>query len=302
MEILKQVKSWFSLLPDITVSNVLEILILAFIIYEILLLVKNSHAITLLKGILVIFVFIILSVLLHLDNILYIMQIIAPTAVIALVVIFQPELRKGLETLGKQSIVPKFVNIENRDNQFMSEKSCREISKAVFEMAKVKTGALIVIENTEELNDYVNTGIAIDGIVSSALLINIFEKNTPLHDGAVIIKANKVVAATCYLPLSENESISKDLGTRHRAAIGMSEATDAVVLVVSEETGHISVANDGQLSRVTTYEQLDSTLKALSGELRREQKEEKMRRGSEKKQARIEKRKTAGKGEEHEES
>ena len=302
MEILKQVKSWFSLLPDITVSNVLEILILAFIIYEILLLVKNSHAITLLKGILVIFVFIILSVLLHLDNILYIMQIIAPTAVIALVVIFQPELRKGLETLGKQSIVPKFVNIENRDNQFMSEKSCREISKAVFEMAKVKTGALIVIENTEELNDYVNTGIDIDGIVSSALLINIFEKNTPLHDGAVIIKANKVVAATCYLPLSENESISKDLGTRHRAAIGMSEATDAVVLVVSEETGHISVANDGQLSRVTTYEQLDSTLKALSGELRREQKEEKMRRDSEKKQARIEKRKTAGKGEEHEES
>jgi len=275
MEIFNVVKSWFSLLPDITFSNILEIIILAFIIYEVLLLVKNSHAVTLLKGILVIIVFIILSALLQLDNILYILQNISTAAVIALVVIFQPELRKGLETIGKQSIVAKFVNIESKENEGMSDRTCKEISKAIFEMAKVKTGALIVIENAENLNDYVNTGIAIDGIVSAALLINIFEKNTPLHDGAVIIKGNKVVSATCYLPLSENESISKDLGTRHRAAIGMSEATDTTVLVVSEETGHISVAKDGHLSKIMSYEQLISILSVLTGELKQKQKEEK---------------------------
>jgi len=137
-------------------------------------------------------------------------------------------------------------------------------------MAKVKTGALIVIEHTEELSDYVNTGIRIDGIVTAALLINIFEKNTPLHDGAVIIKGNTVIAATCYLPLSDNESISKDLGTRHRAAIGMSEATDATIIVVSEETGHISIAKDGVLSRVMSYDHLTSSLKDLSAYLKKQ--------------------------------
>ena len=302
MEILSQIKSWFSLLPDFTISNALEILILAFIIYEVLLLVKNSHAVTLLKGILVIVLFIVISALLRLDNILYILQKISTAAVIALVVIFQPELRKGLETLGKQSIVAKFVNIESKENEIMSEKSCKEIAKAVFEMAKVKTGALIVVENAEALTDYLNTGIAVDGIVSSALLINIFEKNTPLHDGAVIIRGNKVAAATCYLPLSENESISKDLGTRHRAAIGMSEATDTTVLVVSEETGHISVAKDGELTRVTSYEQMISILMNLSSEQRKKLKEEKVRQEKIRKKEKNGKLSKTGKGEDHEEN
>lgn len=302
MEILSQIKSWFSLLPDFTISNALEILILAFIIYEVLLLVKNSHAVTLLKGILVIVLFIVISALLRLDNILYILQKISTAAVIALVVIFQPELRKGLETLGKQSIVAKFVNIESKENEIMSEKSCKEIAKAVFEMAKVKTGALIVVENAEALTDYLNTGIAVDGIVSSALLINIFEKNTPLHDGAVIIRGNKVAAATCYLPLSENESISKDLGTRHRAAIGMSEATDTTVIVVSEETGHISVAKDGELTRVTSYEQMISILMNLSSEQRKKLKEEKVRQEKIRKKEKNGKLPKTGKGEDHEEN
>jgi len=266
--IINSVKGWFSLLPEFTLSNLLEVLIIAFVIYEILMLIRNSHAFSLLKGIGVIFVFTLLAAFLRLDNILFILQKISTVAVIALVVIFQPELRKGLETLGKQSFVSKFVSFESKDTSGMTEKTCKEISKAVFEMAKVKTGALIVIEHNEDLTDYVNTGIRINGIVTSALLINIFEKNTPLHDGAVIIKGNTVVAATCYLPLSDNDSISKDLGTRHRAAIGMSEATDTTVIVVSEETGHITLAKDGELTKVVSYDQLISSLKNLSTSLR----------------------------------
>jgi len=267
-DIINSVKSWFSLLPTFTFSNLLEVLIIAFLIYEILMLIRNSHAFALLKGIGVIVVFTLLAAILRLDTILYILQRISTVAVIAIVVIFQPELRKGLETIGKQSFVSKFVSFETRDTSGMTEKTCKEISKAVFEMAKVKTGALIVIEHQEDLSDYVNTGIRINGIVTSALLINIFEKNTPLHDGAVIIKGNTVVAATCYLPLSENDSISKDLGTRHRAAIGMSEATDSAVLVVSEETGHISIAIDGNLTKVMSYDHLISSLRNLSSSLK----------------------------------
>lgn len=262
------IQSWFSLLPDFTFSNFLEVLIIAFVIYELLLMVKTSHAIPLIKGIAVILVFTLFAAALELDNILWIMQNISTVAVIALVVIFQPELRKGLEILGKQNLVTKLVSFEPKVDDWMSEKSCNEISKAVFEMAKVKTGALIVIQHVENLESYINTGIRIDGIVSAALLINIFEKNTPLHDGAVVINGNTVVAATCYLPLSDSDSISKDLGTRHRAAIGMTEATDTTVLVVSEETGHISMANEGKLTRITSYEQLNAELMRLAASIR----------------------------------
>jgi len=267
--IIKQIQSWFSLLPDFTFTNFLEVLIIAFVIYEILLLVRTSHAIPLIKGIVVILLFTLLATVLHMDNILWIIQNISTVAVIALVVIFQPELRKGLETLGKQNFVSKLVSFESKDTIGMSDHTCIEISKAVFEMAKVKTGALIVIQHIENLQSYINTGIRIDGIVSAALLINIFEKNTPLHDGAVVIKGDKVIAATCYLPLSENDTISKDLGTRHRAAIGMSEATDSTILVVSEETGYISMANDGKLTRIMNYEQLNSELHRISASIKR---------------------------------
>lgn len=251
---IEKAKSLLKPLPDFSALNLLEIFIIAFLIYKILILIKNSHAFSVLKGLFVIFIFTALAWLLHLDSILWIMEKVSGVAVLALVVIFQPELRKGLESLGNQAVVPKIVNF---DSESMTASTAKEISKASFEMAKVKTGALIVIEQSEDLSKYIETGIRIDGNVTAALLINIFEKNTPLHDGAVIIKENKVLAATCYLPLSDDETISKDLGTRHRAAIGMSAATDSVVIVVSEETGHVSLAKNGVLTRIISQDHLN---------------------------------------------
>lgn len=250
----EKAKSLLKPLPDFSVLNLLEIFIIAFLIYKILILIKNSHAFSVLKGLFVIFIFTALAYLLHLDTILWIMEKVSGVAVLALVVIFQPELRKGLESLGNQAVVPKIVNF---DSESMTASTAKEISKASFEMARVKTGALIVIEQSEDLSKYIETGIRIDGNVTAALLINIFEKNTPLHDGAVIIKGNKVLAATCYLPLSDDETISKDLGTRHRAAIGMSAATDSVIIVVSEETGHVSLAKNGVLTRIISQDHLN---------------------------------------------
>lgn len=241
-------------LPEFSVLNIIEIFIITFLIYKILILLKNSHAFSVLRGIFVIFLFTVFAWVLHLDSILWIMEKVSGVAVLALVVIFQPELRKGLESLGNQAVVPKIMSF---DTGSMTAETAREIARASFEMSKVKTGALIVIEQSEDLSSYVDTGIRIDGIASAALLINIFEKNTPLHDGAVIIRGNKVVSATCYLPLSDDDTISKDLGTRHRAAIGMSAVTDSVVIVVSEETGHVSLARDGVLTRVISQDHMN---------------------------------------------
>ena len=259
-----EIKSKLSLLPEFTLGNLLEVAIISFLVYRILLFLKNSHAFTVLKGVFVVLVFTAFAYFCHLHNILWIIEKISATAVIALVVIFQPELRKAMENLGKQKFVSRFVNISenDRDRQF-SEKTLNELAKGVFDMAKVKTGALIVLKQQEDLDSYIESGIRIDGIVTSALLVNTFEKNTPLHDGAAIIIGNRMAAATCYLPLSRNEEISKDLGTRHRAAIGMSEATDALIIVVSEETGHVSIAKEGELTRISGIEDFKASLKSL---------------------------------------
>lgn len=259
-----EIKSKLSLLPEFTLGNLLEVAIISFLVYRILLFLKNSHAFTVLKGVFVVLVFTAFAYFCHLHNILWIIEKISATAVIALVVIFQPELRKAMENLGKQKFVSRFVNISenDRDRQF-SEKTLNELAKGVFDMAKVKTGALIVLKQQEDLDSYIESGIRIDGIVTSALLVNTFEKNTPLHDGAAIIIGNRMAAATCYLPLSQNEEISKDLGTRHRAAIGMSEATDALIIVVSEETGHVSIAKEGELTRISGIEDFKASLKSL---------------------------------------
>lgn len=259
--LISKIKSFISLLPQISFMNVLEVLIIAFIIYEILVLIKKTKAMTLLKGILVILVFTVLAYVLRMNVILWLLERVSTIAVIALVVIFQPELRDALERLGKQSIVPKMI-MQQEDTGITVE-TTSEIAKAAFQMGRVKTGALIVIERSDGLDSSIRTGIAIDGIVSAALLINIFEKNTPLHDGAVIIRGNKVTAATCLLPLSDNLTISKDLGTRHRAAIGMSEINDSLTVVVSEETGSVSLAKDGILYRMSDYDQLMKELSVL---------------------------------------
>jgi diadenylate cyclase len=170
-------------------------------------------------------------------------------AVIAVIVILQPELRHALEELGRKNFLTNFISFDKTSDERFSDRTLNDLVKACFEMGKVKTGALIVIEQNVLLTEYERTGIEVDGLVSSQLLINIFEHNTPLHDGAVIMRGNRVVSATCYLPLSDNMEISKELGTRHRAAVGISEATDALTIVVSEETGHVSVTYEGELYR-----------------------------------------------------
>ncbi len=242
---------------NLNLIDVLEILILAWLIYKIMGWIQSTRTFMLLRGILVIVAFLLLAELLEMNAIIWIVKNIASVALMAVVVVFQPELRKLLEELGRNNIF-QVVNLGGRttpEGKF-SDKTMQGIVKACTIMGQAKTGALILIENMQKLTDYVETGIEIDAVVSMQLLVNIFEHNTPLHDGAVVISGDRVVAATCYLPLSEDMSVSKELGTRHRAALGASENTDALVIVVSEETGAISVAEEGVLVRDITPDQL----------------------------------------------
>ena len=266
-DIMTMFRSWMSFLPKITYMNIVEIIIIAFLIYEILLWIKNTKAWTLLRGIILILGFAIFTYILKLDTIMWILEKTALVATTALVIIFQPELRRALEQLGQKKMLGFLISDNGKvvENQFGS-RTMNEIMKATFEMSKVKTGALIVIERTTPLAEYERTGIEVDGIVTSQLLLNIFEHNTPLHDGAVIVRGNRVVAATCYLPLSDNMQISKDLGTRHRAGVGVSEASDSITVIVSEETGGVSVAFEGTLKRELTPEALKEELQLLISE------------------------------------
>ncbi len=234
----------------IAVTDIIEIAIIAILFYYMLVWIKNTKAWTLLKGILVILLFIMLAAIFQMNTIIWIAEKMVSVAVIAIAVIFQPEMRKALESLGRHRLLMRLFNYEgNKTVGKFSDKTITELVRACFEMGKVKTGALIVVEDEMMLTEYERTGIAVDGIVSSQLLINIFEKNTPLHDGAVIVRGDRVVSATCYLPLSDSLTLSKDLGTRHRAAVGISEVSDSMTIVVSEETGKVSIALGGELYR-----------------------------------------------------
>ena len=267
-DILETLYSWLSFLPKISKTNILEIVIIAFLIYEIMVWIKNTRAWNLLKGILVILAFTFIAWVLKLYTILWILEKIALVATTALVIIFQPELRKALEQLGSKNLLTDLLPFEGgmpSDDAF-TEKTINELVRASVELGKAKTGALMVIEQETPLKDIERTGIEIDGLVTSQLLINIFEHNTPLHDGAVVIRGNRVVAATCYLPLSDNTSISKDLGTRHRAAVGISEVTDSLIIVVSEETGRISLAENGGLIKISDADTLNRALAEKLGQ------------------------------------
>ena len=239
--------SWHRL--SVRWEDIVEILIISFLVYHIMTWIKNTKAWVLMKGILIISVFIFFALIFQMNTILWIVENVISIAVIGLVVILQPELRRALEEIGRKNIISTILPFEKTVLERFSDKTVNDIVKASFEMGKVKTGALMVIEHQVTLAEYERTGIEVDGIVSSQLLINIFEHNTPLHDGAVIIRGNRIVSATCYLPLSDNLGISKDLGTRHRAGIGISEATDALTIIVSEETGQVSVTYEGKLYR-----------------------------------------------------
>lgn len=251
---------------SITFTDVVEICIIAFLVYGILVWIKETRAWALLKGVLVIAVFLSLAAYFQMTTILWIAARLGSLAITAIIVVLQPELRKALENLGQRnffsSILP-FEALRSAGNERFSDKTVNEIVKACVEMGKVKTGALIVVERKQSLAEYERTGIDVDAIVTSQLLINIFEHNTPLHDGAIIIRGDRVVSATCYLPLSDNRELSKDLGTRHRAGVGISEETDSLTIIVSEETGKISVAQEGKLYRGLTADELRERMTSI---------------------------------------
>lgn len=254
-------------LPKVSVIDVLEIVILAFVIYHVALWIKNTRAWTLLKGIIVLLACYVIAYILGMNVIVWIFERTISIGITALMIVFHPELRRALEELGQKNIVSTLIPFDDTRNQNerFSERSINEIVKATVEMAKVKTGALIIIEKDIDLSEYERTGIELDSTISSQLLINIFEHNTPLHDGAVIIRGDRIVSATCYLPLSDNMGLSKELGTRHRAGVGISEVTDSLTIIVSEETGRISVAVGGKLLRNIDGDLLKKKLTEMQG-------------------------------------
>lgn len=255
-------------MPDMDVASAVEIAIIAFLIYNILVWIKNTRAWALLKGLIIILAFWLIAVYFHMNTILWLGKSVIAFAVTALIVVLQPELRKALEELGNKELLSNvlpFTQTKTTEGVF-SAKAINEIVKASVEMGKARTGALIVIECKQPLGDFERTGIDVDGLVTSQLLINIFEHNTPLHDGAVIVRGNRIASATCYLPLSDNMNLDKNLGTRHRAGLGISEVTDAVTVIVSEETGKISLAYKGNLESGLDADRLRERLKLAQPE------------------------------------
>lgn len=255
-------------MPSIRWEDIAEIIIISFLVYQIMLWIKNTRAWSLLKGVVVIMVFILIAAIFRMTTILWIVENVLGLAVIAIIVVLQPELRRALELLGQKNILSSILPFDTGKNITgrFTDRTVNEIVKACFEMGRVKTGALIVVEQNVTLAEYERTGIPVDAILSSQLLINIFEHNTPLHDGAVIIRNNRVVSATCYLPLSDSVEIDKEMGTRHRAAVGISEVSDSLTVIVSEETGGISIARDGKIIRHLDPQGLRDELSVLREE------------------------------------
>ncbi len=226
-------------------ANVVDILLVWYVIYKLIMIVRGTKAVQLLKGIFVILLVRFISEFLQLQTIFWLMDLVIYWGFLAIIIIFQPEIRRALEQLGRGRIFSRSGSREEESQETMLE----AIYKAVDYMAKRRIGALISIERETGMGDYVETGIELNSKVSAELLINIFIPNTPLHDGAVILQKTRVAAAACYLPLSESPFISKELGTRHRAAVGISEVTDSITIVVSEETGAVSLTKNGELHR-----------------------------------------------------
>lgn len=239
------------------ILNVLDILLVWFVIYKILALIKGTKAVQLLKGIFVIIIIRILTMYLGLNTLSWMTEQVIDFGFLAIIIIFQPELRRALEQLGRGKLFARSSMQEDEEQ----DRLINAMTKSVSYMAKRRIGALVSIEKNTGLNDYIETGISMQSNISSELMINLFIPNTPLHDGAVIVQKNRIAAAACYLPLSESPFISKELGTRHRAAIGISEVTDAVTIIVSEETGGISLTANGELNRDLTLEEFEQRLR-----------------------------------------
>ena len=245
------------LVSTIGVLDIIDIVVVAYFLYRVYLMLKNTRAATLVKGLLVLVGFMIICRTLNLHVISWLLEKSMTVIMVALPVVFQPELRRALEQIGRGKLFRKGSELDEQEINAMLD----AIASATKAMSAAKVGALMVFERATGLVERIETGVPIDGLVSSGLIQNIFVKDTPLHDGAVIIRGNRVVAACCLLPLTENRNLSQELGTRHRAAIGLSEQSDAMVLVVSEETGAISIARNGELMRYLTVDDVKDILR-----------------------------------------
>lgn len=239
--------------------NIVDVLLVWFVIYQIIKIIKGTKAVQLLKGIFVIVIVRVITVIFHLDTLGLMMEEVIKWGFLAIIIIFQPELRRALEQLGRGRLFARSMMQEEEER----ERLIAAMSKSVSYMAKRRIGALISIEKETGLSEYIETGIPLNSDVTSELLINIFFPNAPLHDGAVIIQRNQIAAASCYLPLSESPFISKELGTRHRAALGLTEVTDAITVIVSEETGAVSIAADGDMNRDLSMEDFEARLRKI---------------------------------------
>ena len=245
------------LVSTIGILDIIEIVVVAYFLYRLYLMLKNTRAATLVKGLLVLVAFMIVCRTLNLHVISWLLEKSMTVIMVALPVVFQPELRRALEQIGRGKLFRKGSELDEQELEAMLE----DVAAATKVMSKAKVGALMVFERATGLVERIETGVPIDGLVSSGLIQNIFVKDTPLHDGAVVIRGNRIVAACCLLPLTENRNLSQELGTRHRAAIGISEQSDAMVLVVSEETGAISIARNGELVRYLTVDDVKEILR-----------------------------------------
>ena len=255
---------WFYI-PRMKITDAIEIVFIAVLVYYIMDWFKKTRAWTLIKGILILLIFMAIAAIFNFNTLLWIFKNTISVGVIAIIIIFQPEFRRALEQLGRKRILSSLLDSSDSNAaRKLDKKVMNEITKATYSMAEVKTGALIVLEQEVKLGDYERTGIAIDAEITSQLIINIFEHNTPLHDGAVLIRNNRIVSATCYLPLSDNLDINKAYGTRHRAALGISEVSDSITIVVSEETGSVSLAHNGVLYRGLQREDFVEKIEELS--------------------------------------
>lgn len=271
-------------LPKITFADILEIIILSYLIYHIILWFKNTRAWTLLKGIAVLLILMSISYVFKLNTLMWIFKNTINVGILAVIILFQPELRRALEELGRKKILSDVIirDDKNVKNDKLSAEAIQELVAASIEMSKNKTGALIVVEQEVALGEYVSTGINIDAAISKQLIVNIFEHNTPLHDGAVIIRNNRIIAATCYLPLTGRSDLNKDLGTRHRAAVGISEVSDSITIIVSEETGAISVAQGGTLTSNLDPETLRKQFTSLHNKATESRRQRRRKKGGKK--------------------
>lgn len=245
--------------PVAVLKNIVDVLLVWYVFYKLITIIKGTKAVQLLKGIFVIIIVRILTDVFGLDTLKWMMDQVLPWGFLAIIIIFQPELRRALEQLGRGRLFARSTMQEEEERNRLME----AITKSVSYMAKRRIGALISIERETGLSEYIETGTSMHSDMSSELLINIFIPNTPLHDGAVIIQRNRIAAAGCYLPLSESPFISKELGTRHRAALGISEVTDAITIIVSEETGAVSITANGDLDRNLSMEEFEARLRRV---------------------------------------